>query len=207
MINKNRKLYKAHKKIKEAISAKKKTLLWKLKGCPAPPPHIVKEKIIKHYASKFGVKLFIETGTYMGEMIDALLNVFSKIVSIELDAQLANRAKLRYRDYPHVTILEGDSGKVLPEILPAIKEPCLFWLDAHYSGEGTAKGDLETPILRELACIMNHPYQNHVVLIDDASAFGTNSHYPSLDAFQRLILSLPLMTAKLLKILTSAKTS
>ncbi|MCK7509399.1 MAG: hypothetical protein MZV70_38800 [Desulfobacterales bacterium] len=39
---KNNIFYKTHKKIKEAVSVRKKVFLWKLKGCPVPAPHAVK---------------------------------------------------------------------------------------------------------------------------------------------------------------------
>ncbi len=93
MINQNNVVYQSHKIIKEAISARKKLFFWRLKGKPVPPPHIVKQKIVKYYADKFKIHTLIETGTYMGEMIDSTLHVFSTIISIELDPMLAQRAQ------------------------------------------------------------------------------------------------------------------
>jgi hypothetical protein len=56
----------------------------------------------------------------------------------------------------------------------------LFWLDAHYSGEGTALADSETPVLSELDCIFSHAVKGHVILIDDARCFDGKGDYPSL---------------------------
>ena len=82
MNHKNSIFYKAHKRVKEGISARKKVLLWKLKGRSVPAPHAVKQAIVKEYEAKYRQPVFIETGTYMGEMIDAVLNLFPKIISI-----------------------------------------------------------------------------------------------------------------------------
>jgi len=189
MMGKDNIIYKNHKKIKEAISACKKVFLWKLEGRPIPPPHVVKQNIIKYYAIKFRPQNFIETGTYMGEMIDAVLNIFPKIISIEFGSELADRAKKRFSSYSHVKIIQGDSGKVLPEVMDDITEPCLFWLDAHYSGGVTAKSDLETPIVKELCVLLEHNCPDHVILIDDAREFTGQNNYPLLDEVRNLILA------------------
>jgi hypothetical protein len=181
MIGKNNIFYKTHKKIKEAISARKKIFIWHLKGMPVPPPPAVKQKIVKSYAAKFNMHNFIETGTYMGEMIDAILNTFSKIISIEFDAALAQRAKNKFSSYPHVKILQGDSGKLLPEIMANINEPCLFWLDAHCTGE--------TPITKELKTLLEHSCSDHVILIDDLRNFTKQNNYPTLDEVKKIIAS------------------
>lgn len=65
----------------------------------------------------------------------------------------------------------------------------MFWLDGHYSGEGTAKGDKETPILEELKCILNKNDYKHVILIDDARLFGNVCDYPSIDELNKFIIS------------------
>ena len=37
---------------------------WENNGFPVPPPHIVKQIIIKEYQSKYLYKTLVETGTY-----------------------------------------------------------------------------------------------------------------------------------------------
>jgi hypothetical protein len=187
MIGKNNIVYKTHKKIKEAISARKKVFIWQLKGRPIPPPHAVKQNIVKSYAAKFSLRNFIETGTYMGEMIDAVLNTFSKITSIEFGPALTERAKNRFSSYSHVKIIQGDSGQVLPEVMANINEPCLFWLDAHYSGGVTAKNALETPIVKELSVLLEYSCPDHVILINDAREFTGQNNYPLLEEVRNLI--------------------
>ncbi|HOX15144.1 MAG TPA: hypothetical protein PLP18_03360 [Smithellaceae bacterium] len=187
MTSKKNILYQTHKKVKEAISARKKVLLWKLQGRPVPAPHAVKQMINKYYAAKFKSRVFVETGTYMGEMIDAVLHDFSKIISIEFDPKLAQRAKNKFSSASHVTILQGDSGKILPVLLAEIKEPCLFWLDAHFSGGVTGQADSETPIIKEIKAILEHSCSDHVVLIDDAREFTGNKNYPTLEELRQLI--------------------
>lgn len=60
----------------------------------------------------------------------------------------------------------------------------LFWLDAHYSGAGTARGFDETPILEEMQVIRKR-HQPDVILIDDARLFGLYD-WPSLEDLQLL---------------------
>lgn len=125
----------------------------------------------------------------MGEMIAAVLNFFPKIISIECDQILAERAKNKFSSNPHIKILQGDSGVLLRSVIAEITEPCLFWLDAHYSGGVTSKSDLETPIAKELKVLLDHPCADHVILIDDAREFTGQNNYPSLDEVRMLIVS------------------
>jgi len=70
-----------------------------------------------------------------------------------------------------------------------LQQPALFWLDGHYSGEVTAKGDKNTPIYEELTHIWNAPDLGHVILIDDARCFGREAGYPSLEELFAFIRS------------------
>ena len=160
---------------------------WERQGRPSPPPHIVKEELIKDYAKTFNTQILIETGTYLGDMVHAMKKSFSRIISFELDPNLATQAQQRFVNDPHIEIVEGDSGKLLDEHLATINEPCLFWLDGHYSGGITAKGALETPIKNELTAILSHPVDGHVILIDDARCFTGENDYPTLDELKTLV--------------------
>src|SRR5215218_1363118 len=160
---------------------------WEKQGRPSPPPHIVKEELIRDYARTFNTNVLIETGTYLGDMIHAMKKSFARIVSFELDQKLAAQASERFSADKHVEIVQGDSGKLLGDHLSTINEPCLFWLDGHYSGGITAKGTLETPIKNELTAFLSHPVDGHVILIDDARCFTGENDYPTLDELRNFV--------------------
>jgi hypothetical protein len=117
-------------------------------------------------------------------MIEATRRQFERIWSIELDHALFVRASARFsgRRDRHIRIRQGDSSIVLKEVLAQIEGRALFWLDAHYSGPGTAHGTLETPIRSELELILARRTDRDVILIDDAHAFD-GRQYPVLDDF------------------------
>ena len=48
---------------------KRKYSDWVDRGRPAPPPHYVKQLKIKEVAKKYNAQIFVETGTYQGDMI------------------------------------------------------------------------------------------------------------------------------------------
>lgn len=161
---------------------------WEASGKPVPPPHIVKQRTVKDYARRFSLNTLIETGTYLGDMIDATKDVFTKSFSIELDQKLYEQAKQRFCGDKSISIIQGDSGEVLPDILAGIDIPCLFWLDGHYSGDITARGGVDTPIMEELEHILNHAVAGHVILIDDARCFVGENSYPTIDELKARIL-------------------
>jgi len=162
---------------------------WKAKGRPVPPPHIIKQQTLIEYAKKYGLRVFVETGTYYGEMVDVMKNTFDHIYSIELGDALYENARKRFAGLNHIEIIHGDSGVELADILNKIDSPALFWLDGHYSEGVTVKGKVDTPIREELVCILNAPDKGHVIIIDDARCFGTDPAYPSIDELTEFIKS------------------
>ena len=160
----------------------KQIKMWENNGCPSPPPHIIKQKTIKAYQNKLGYKTLVETGTYLGTMIESQLDSFDKIISIELDKDLHSKAKDKFKHNSNVKLIQGDSGKVMAEVIKEISEPAIFWLDGHYSAGITAKGDLDCPIFGEIDAILSHKVLNHLILIDDARFFNGQGDYPSVGA-------------------------
>jgi len=120
-------------------------------------------------------------------MVAASRNVFQYIYSIELDETLFQKAEQRFDKFAHIKIIKGDSGDVLPSLLRVIDSPCLFWLDGHYSGEGTGRGVKDTPVSRELEAILRHARRKHVVLVDDARLFDGENDYPTINAITQMI--------------------
>ncbi len=149
--------------------------------------HAKKELEVLKYAKLFNCDTLIETGTYLAEMPIAMKDDFKRIYSIELDFKLADDAIQKCAPYSNITILQGDSGVVLKDILKNIDYPCLFWLDGHYSYGVTAKGKTNTPIITELDCILNHN-NKHVILIDDAREYNGTEDYPTVEALKEYVL-------------------
>jgi hypothetical protein len=160
---------------------------WLEAGKPIPVPDAVKQLTVRAYATRYGIRAFVETGTY-GDMILATKDIFGKVYSIELSTELYEEARKKFSRYKHISILQGDSAKVLRQVLNEIDEPCLFWFDAHYSEGDTARGEKETPILEEMRWVFDHPIEDHIILIDDARLFTGRNDYPTLEELRNLVL-------------------
>ena len=161
--------------------------MWEQNKNYVPVPHYVKESTIKEIAQKYSLKIFVETGTYMGTMLEALQNEFDSIISIELSEKLAVRAKNKFKSSSHIEIIQGNSGEKISLVLKKLNQPALFWLDGHYSGGVTAKADLETPILSEVKNILEHPIKQHILLIDDARLFNGTRDYPTHEELRKFV--------------------
>jgi hypothetical protein len=143
--------------------------------------HQRKQRVIRDYARKFDLPVFVESGTHVGNMVDAVRDAFREIHSIELSPALHEQSAVRFAGLSHIHLVEGDSGEILGDVLVPIERPCLFWLDGHYSAGITAKGSLETPIEKELGHIAaHHLAHQHVILIDDARLFTGAGDYPAV---------------------------
>jgi hypothetical protein len=153
---------------------------WVAAGQPVPPPPIVKQRIVKMH-QRPGTTTFIETGTYTGEMVAAVLNRFSAIITIELSPALAEAARQRFAKNGRVHVLEGNSAVLLRQVLSGLRAPALFWLDAHYTCQLSAGAGERAPIAEEIDAIAAHPVRGHVVLIDDARCFTGLEGFPTLD--------------------------
>lgn len=171
----------------EAASNKRKLARWEKAGKPSPPPHIVKQMTISSFRDQFHVKVLVETGTFLGDMIEAQRTYFDKIYSIELGEALWKKAVKRFEKYSHISILQGDSGKVLNTLVPEIHESAIFWLDGHYSAGETAKGEKECPIYEELDAIFRSDVK-HILLIDDARCFTGQGDYPTIADLSAFVL-------------------
>jgi hypothetical protein len=161
---------------------------WEKKGGSGPMPNLGKQRVVIEYIKRYSIDTFVETGTYKGKMVYAVMPYVEEIYSIELDQRHYDHARRRFAGYPNIHIVQGQSGEVLPEVMGSIDKGCLFWLDAHYSGGSTARADLETPIMEEIQCILGHRRAaEHVLLIDDARCFVGRNDYPTIGALEELI--------------------
>jgi hypothetical protein len=151
---------------------------WILRGRPTRSPHLLKQKVVREYGEKFGLKTLVETGTYYGEMVAAMKNRFDRIYSIEYVPALAERATRKFARDGHIRIFCGDSRVVMPEVLASLKGAALFWLDAGYYGWVGMQTD-EQRLSAELEMILSHPYP-HMILLDDARGLTGRNGIPSV---------------------------
>jgi len=61
-----------------------------VKGSPAPPPHAIKMATIGLYQKLSGYKIFVETGTLVGETVESASKLFKACHSIELSEKHHN---------------------------------------------------------------------------------------------------------------------
>src|SRR5688500_18315724 len=70
---------------------------WNSKGCPDPPPSAYKYSVIQEYGRRFGLRVLVETGTFLGEALFACRRSFDRLYSIELSESLYEEAVRRFR--------------------------------------------------------------------------------------------------------------
>lgn len=138
--------------------------------------------VLSAYLRRFDLAEFVETGTHLGDTLAYMArNKGVRCTSIELAEGFYRRAAERFRSWRNVSVLHGDSGVLLPDVVRHLNRPALFWLDGHYSGGATEQGATDTPISAELRILLDSPIKSHVILIDDARCFDGSHGYPHLD--------------------------
>eukprot|EP00741_Cyanophora_paradoxa_P011401 tig00020556_g11012.t1 len=132
-----------------------------------------KLQVLRDYAKKHGLKTFLEVGTYQGETLFGMMQSMDDLHSIELSPYYYQSAATLFANVRKVRLYQGDSASILPSVLAQLRQPALFWLDAHYTtAEKAVRGAGEAPVILDLLSIFEWPYaQQSVVVIDDAHLF------------------------------------
>lgn len=157
---------------------------------PKLPTHAEKQAVIREFARRFNIQHLVETGTCHGDMVAAMQQEFKKIISIELADKFYQEVCERFKGVANVELIHGDSAKKLPAVVAKLEGRAIFWLDGHYSGGDTARGENDTPVNEELRAIFQPGQPDHIVLIDDARCFGTEPSYPTLDQLKQTVQTL-----------------
>lgn len=125
---------------------------------------------IRWLRDRADVRVFIESGTYRGETAGWAADLFQEVITIELSPEIHRETRARLSSKGNISFKLGHTKSVLTSILPQMRDPAIFWLDAHWSGLNTAGRDQECPLLEELA-LLNATAVEHFILIDDARLF------------------------------------
>jgi len=127
-------------------------------------------EFIKKIKNEFAIDCFIETGTYRATTAVWASTLFKKVYTIEAFKPLYDEMCLMHKDYDNVSFVYGKSNEKLKDILDDANQPAIFWLDAHYSGDGTFGEKEKCPLINELKIINNFRHDS-IILIDDARIF------------------------------------
>jgi hypothetical protein len=129
----------------------------------------IPEDLALSLCQRYGIRTFVETGTYKGGTTAWAAQCFEHVVSIEVHLPYYEAACTKFSDVGNVELVFGDSGDVLGDVLMRIPESVILWLDAHWCGsyELSVGRPLECPLMRELRFVRN----GDLVMIDDARLF------------------------------------
>ncbi|MEG3841898.1 FkbM family methyltransferase [Microcoleus sp. herbarium14] len=143
----------------------------------------------------YNLQGFIETGTNYGGTALWAAQYFQKVITIEAAKAIHEAVVKNYGHLKNIEFVLGNSKEQLEAIVPTLKEPCIFWLDAHWSGGVTYGEADECPLLEELQ-IINDSEFDHFILIDDARLFlcppprpHRIEEWPTIDAVTSLLNS------------------
>ena len=113
---------------------------------------------------------------------------FKKITGIELNKEFWKLSKNYFSRDKNVLILQGNSSLVIRNQLKHLKKKTLFFLDAHYSKDGTSGKNLKNPILQEIKAIISHKVKNHTIIIDNLNEFiKPNKGYPKIEIIKKMV--------------------
>lgn len=154
----------------------------------SPSSSKIKQRLVIQLAKENKIRVFIETGTYIGKMLEAVNKYFDILYSIEIDKKLYDFCKKKFSDNKKINLLYGNSANTISKVLSKVKSPSLFWLDAHFSGGITSRGKNKTPIEMELKTILKNWNLGNIILMDDARKFNGKNDYPTFNKVKEIAL-------------------
>ena len=157
---------------------------WRKGGFTSPSPHFVKMAVLNRYQT--AETTWIETGSYLGETSSKLAKVSKQVHSIEPEISLFKYVQWRYKRLINLKFHHGTSEQILDDLVKNLEGDTCFWLDGHFSGDITFRGETSSPIIYELSVIERHLNKlgQVRVFVDDVRDFvfqSNDSSYPNID--------------------------
>ncbi|MCX5823697.1 MAG: hypothetical protein NTY86_09385 [Deltaproteobacteria bacterium] len=97
-------------------------------------------------------------------------NHFKQVITIENSKVYFEEALNSYKHLQNIEFLFGDSRSVLKKVVTKIREPAIFWLDAHWCSMDSYGSNDQCPIIDEINLIRSTGIK-HYIFIDDARLF------------------------------------
>lgn len=155
--------------------------LYRLLAFRTSNPHsYTKARNLLSVARGVGARQLIETGTLSGQTASRCAPHFDRVYTIELDPVLARKATQFLAQYPNVVVIEGAAEDKLPSVFgrDGVND-VLVYLDAHFSGPGTALGTTPEPACQELEMLVPFKDRIRAIVVDDFRCFGTEFASPT----------------------------
>jgi|GEM_PF-3351596 len=108
-----------------------------------------------------GIRVFVETGTANGDVAYMAGDIFDTVITMESDTAAYEAAHERLSGRKGILPLTGDSRELLPQLLPRLVKPAVFWLAAR-------PVDGRSPLAAELAALAPEPMQ-HIVIVPETA--------------------------------------
>jgi len=134
----------------------------------------------KQLVAEFGIKTFVETGTYKADGAIHIAAFVDRVYSIEINKEFFEESKANLiregfaqaerrelisfhaKGSKQITLFWGNSPEVIGQIIESLEEPIIFYLDAH--------GMEYWPIKDEIRAIKPRP--NSLIIIHDFKVPG-----------------------------------
>lgn len=154
-------------------------LLRLAQGAPINLHSYMKYLALRSLGKRTGARCLIESGTFLGVTAARCARIFERVLTIELDVQLANQATAYLLRFPNVEVFQGDAVKLLPQLIAREgAHASVVFLDGHYSGGDTALSDVPEPAILELEILAQHQDRICGIIVDDFRLFGVEPGFP-----------------------------
>jgi hypothetical protein len=148
-------------------------------GTPINLHSYMKYLALRSLGKRTCAKCLIESGTFLGVTAARCSRNFERVLTIELDVQLANKASAYLRRFDNVEVFQGDAVKLLPQLIARDDASAVVvFLDGHYSGGDTALAEVPEPAILELEILGQHRDRICGIIVDDFRLFGMESGFP-----------------------------
>lgn len=103
-------------------------LRWKFSGGERQTlSAVAKRHMILEELRSRNLRTIIETGTFLGDTTYFLSSRGYRVITLEIDPRWASLARARFNCHDNVRTIEGDSAKLMPELVSDLDQPATIF--------------------------------------------------------------------------------
>lgn len=149
----------------------------------------IHKELALELAKKYKLTNFVETGTHVGATAKWASKHFKQVYTLECNDTYLLKARASCEGINNIKFFHGASDTSLfGQIIDRLKEPTLFWLDAHWSRDLVWKRPIIIcPVLAEILTINRKIKVPHAIMVDDYRLFGEQKGWPSFKMVEKAL--------------------